>query len=565
MIKTIKRAVVIFVALITMISSVCVVAETEDIIDVMPDTESSSTNPVRVLFLGNSLFYYNNMHTQMFPQLCTSLGKSVEVDSVTAAHTTLYRLCSDKTQEGQRALEKLQQNTYDYVILQPSRRVSPYEYSIYHAEYKAALKLNNIICETGAKTLLIASPGVNTGEIEVCSLSSDGVSSKIIEYLPIERETHKKFFENLCMDLVKEMKNAEVVRVGEAHEMLIKNIPDYKSLYKSDNRHPSQRGSYVQAACIYSSIFGESTVGAGYTEDLTPYNAVLAQRASDIAILGENKSVLFNETQNLNLNCELLSNDIACVYLNSPQNALSFDVYRKTNNEAFVQISSIYENESYCVDYDLEPGADYTYKVKGYYSVGDLSYQVEQSCPSVLHTFEQPEKPNLVLVDKSTIKLKITPVLTADDYQIYRRKRGVGGYEYIGTTKKLSYIDKNLESGFLYDYRIVAQKQEGLIVSEHSKKSTLFASASPRVTVESTKKRTAKITVTRVTGADLYVIYYKKHSESKYKLLTKTSRLKTKIKGLESGVYYDFRIKACVGKNIASCSSPYTEKTRKIR
>ena len=126
-------------------------------------------------------------------------------------------------------------------------------------------------------------------------------------------------------------------------------------------------------------------------------------------------------------------------------------------------------------------------------------------------------------------------------------------------------VDKNLENGFLYDYKIVAQKQDGLITSDFSKKSTIFASASPTFKVESTRKHTAKITINPVKGANLYVIYFKNHGSKEFKFLAKTSSLKFKITGLASGVYYDFRIKACVDKNTASCSSPYSIKTRKIK
>ncbi len=501
----------------------------------------------------------------MFPQLCASLGKSVEVDSVTASHSTLYRLSSDKTSEGKLALEKLQQNKYDYVVLQPTRRVSPFEYSVYHAEYEAALKLNKIISQTGAKTLLIASAGINTGEVEVCELLSDGVNSKIIEYLPIDRVTHKKFFENLCNDLVRNMTNAQIIRVGEACEVIMRNLPDYNSLYRSDNRHPSQRGSYVQAACIYSTIFGESTVGAGYIEDLYPYNAVLAQRASDVVVLGESESVLFKETANLSLQSELFSNDTSCVSLQAPESALYYEVYRKQGRSAYAYIGEIVNGQNVYIDTGLVADETYAYRVKGYYCEGELSFSVTQTCDNVLQTLAVPQKPILTLVDRKTIRLDFLEVPTAENYHIYRRIRSLGIYEHIATVTDLYYVDKNLQDGFLYDYKIVASKDDDLVASEYSKKSTIFASKKPKFIVESTRKRTAKITINEVKGANLYVIYYKKHDAEKYRLLTKTSALKYKAKGLVSGEKYDFKIKACINKNLASCTSDFTYKTKKIK
>ena len=65
--------------------------------------------------------------------------------------------------------------------------------------YAAAKALNEKISATGAKTLLLAAPGVNTGEIELCTVDEENIKIVENEYLPIDRKTHQRFFENICL------------------------------------------------------------------------------------------------------------------------------------------------------------------------------------------------------------------------------------------------------------------------------------------------------------------------------------------------------------------------------
>ena len=133
---------------------------------------------VDILLIGNSLIYYNNMDTEIFPQMCEAAGKKVRISSITESGTTLYRIANENTSIGKKAMEALSENTYDYVMIEPSRRITPFEYTVYHAERQAALKLNGIINGIGAKTLVLAEPGINTGTIPVYTMNQDGISSE---------------------------------------------------------------------------------------------------------------------------------------------------------------------------------------------------------------------------------------------------------------------------------------------------------------------------------------------------------------------------------------------------
>ena len=119
----IKKAIAIIIVLTVCLTPIMASAD-----------ENVDNKKVKILMLGNSLFYANSMDTYIFPEFCKAAGKDVEITSITESGTTLYRLASSETSIGKKALAALENNVYDYVILNPSRRVTPFEYSVYHAE-----------------------------------------------------------------------------------------------------------------------------------------------------------------------------------------------------------------------------------------------------------------------------------------------------------------------------------------------------------------------------------------------------------------------------------------------
>ena len=189
-------------------------------------TDETEDEFVDILMIGNSLIYYNKMDTEILPAMCSAAGKKVRISSITESGTTLYRIANEKTSIGKKVMEALSENKYDYVIIEPSRRITPFEYTVYHAEKQAALKLNGIISEMGAKTIVLAEPGINTGKIPVYTMDESGIRSYTNYSLPIDRSTHSKFVENLCCDYISEMRNAEVVKIGAAAEVLLNCFPN---------------------------------------------------------------------------------------------------------------------------------------------------------------------------------------------------------------------------------------------------------------------------------------------------------------------------------------------------
>ncbi len=549
--KIFKRILAVILAFVTIVCSQTVVASANDV-------------PVKVLFLGNSLIYYNKMDLEIFPKLCEALGKNVQVESVTEGGSSLYRLSNEKLKIGAQVAQKLENNTYDYVVLQPSRHVSPYEYSVYHAEYAAALKLNEKISKTGARTLLLAAPGVNTGEIELCTVNEKDFVIVENEYLPIDRYTHQRFFENLCSDLALKMDNADVVRVGAASELIINKFPDFNSLYRADNRHPSVRGSYLQAACIYATIFGESPVGAGYVDTIYPHNAVALQRAAAIAMLGESERIFDSEKAEVTLSYEMWSNSEINLYWNQPKEALCYEIFRKEKDEkSFVNIGRTISNECGYLDSKVKSGKSYVYKIQPYYAVGDLVVKANETQEVACVTLAKPSKPIITTINKSTVKLNFNEVETAQFYSIYRKADDESNFEYVGSTLFAEFVDENGATGKIYSYYVVAEKEDGMVVSENSAVQKVFVSAVPTFKAFSSNKNVT-LSIKAVAGANKYAIYYKKIGDSKYERIV-TSNTSYTLKGLLKGVQYEIKVRACKGKNSNSTASLFRTKTIKVK
>ncbi len=580
--KVSKKIIALLVALTFVITPVAASADTEDTginnntVTVIPNNPTVSTpsdlpdepeNPeddgfVDILLIGNSLLYYNKMDTDMFPAMCEAAGKKVRVSSITEGGTTLYRVASEKTSIGKQVLKALTENTYDYVVIEPSRRITPFEYSVYHAEKEAALKLNGLINAMGAETIVLAEPGLEVGDIDVYTMNADGINSTTTYTLPMDRATHAKYVENLCYDYVSDMENAEVVKIGEAAEVLLKHFPDFNSLYRADNRHPSVRGSYLEAACIYSAIFDESFVGVNYVSSLYPQNAVTAQRAAAVAVLGADEEILDSEQGSRKITAALSSNSVATISWNESKTATYYEIYRKNGSGSYVYLGKTQSNQCTYANKSLSAGKTYNYKIKSYHKEGDITFSFGFSNEVSVETLAKPTKPNATLVNKKTTKLTFKAVSGAEYYNIYRKQAGTSSFVLIGSTSKTEYTDKTMKAGNYYTYKIAAVKQSGKAVSTKSAGRKILAIASPKVKLSTSGWGKVTVNITSVKGASHYAIYAKAKGEKTYKLLKTTKKLKYTAKNLSSGKTYYFKVKAYDTKNTSTTSSLY--RTKKI-
>lgn len=197
--------------------------------------------PIRVLFVGNSQFYHNQM-----PKIVEVIADSAPrdrprivadwrpSDRSIAGGATLERHWKFGTKKNT-ARSKITNEKWDYVILQ--------EFTVYASKEstnKYARLFHDLIRQNGAKTVLFSTAHVAT-------------------------RVPKGFFEinETNAALARELK-VPVVAAGMAWLTYWGDNPTQEqvlSLYDPDKGHPGPKGSYLCACSLYAFLTGQSPVG----------------------------------------------------------------------------------------------------------------------------------------------------------------------------------------------------------------------------------------------------------------------------------------------------------------
>jgi len=140
------------------------------------------------------------------------------------------------------------------------------------------------------------------------------------------------------------------------------------------------------------------------------------------------------------------------------------------------------------------------------------------------------------------------PVQDITGYKVFR-KGSKGKYKLIALVdaSKTKYKDKGLKTGKVFTYKITTYKivdgQERISIRSEAFKATVKP-PKPKITVAKKKKKSVKITIKEVAGANGYYIYRKVAGTTGYKEIGKTSKLTFVDKGLKKGTTYYYKVKA---------------------
>ena len=198
--------------------------------------ETSPPSPVRemrVLFVGNSLTYYNEM-----PWLAAQVAQSLGVKPPLRAHFSGAGGMTLRQQwERGRAVTAIREGKYDYVVLQPQSS----EIVRTTAEtFRYARLLAKEIQQSGAKPMVFLTWAPRTGSFT-------------------QREYNEKY-QKLGAEL-----GAVVVPVGIAWQALLNQKIE---LFDGSGVHPNLAGSYLTACTFVAAIYGRSVRGAAHTFDV---------------------------------------------------------------------------------------------------------------------------------------------------------------------------------------------------------------------------------------------------------------------------------------------------------
>lgn len=216
----------------------------------------------RVLFIGNSYTYFNDMPKAIFEVIAKEAGVDAEVESVVKGGWTLERHADPEGETGALVAQKLAGEPYDYVILQ--------EQSLYPAtepeRFMSAVRdLVSRIKATGAKPVLYSTWGRKTGSTKLADIN---MTNESMTYAVA------RSYRDIGAEL-----GIPVAHVGLAFY----DIGDRIELYDPDKTHPSREGSYLAALCLFIRIFGDREQFV--TCDIPEETALLLQNAARKAVL----------------------------------------------------------------------------------------------------------------------------------------------------------------------------------------------------------------------------------------------------------------------------------------
>jgi len=183
-----------------------------------------SAKEIRVLFIGNSLTYFNDLPAQLQALVAEGYpgGPAVRYESVTPGGCTLRKHWTDRT-----AAARIAQGGWDYVVLQEQSQVP---FSDRAQMYHYARLFDRAIKKVGAKTVLYMTfPWKNKF---------------------VAGDKMPEIYSALGKEL-----GAIVVPVDVAWHEAASLDPEF-ALYRSDGVHPSPAGTYLAACCFAQTLFG---------------------------------------------------------------------------------------------------------------------------------------------------------------------------------------------------------------------------------------------------------------------------------------------------------------------
>jgi PKD repeat protein len=194
----------------------------------------------RVLFLGNSYTYVNNL-PQIIADVSASVGDTLIFDSNTPGGYTLQGHSTNTT-----SLNKIMLGDYDFVVLQEQSQLPSFpDFQVQSDVFPYASFLDSVINRYNpcGETMFYMTWGRKNGDASNCP-----IWSPVCTYAGMDSLLYLRYM------MMADSNNAVVSPVGAVWKYIRQNYP-LIDLYQSDESHPSPAGSYAAACCFYTSMF----------------------------------------------------------------------------------------------------------------------------------------------------------------------------------------------------------------------------------------------------------------------------------------------------------------------
>lgn len=219
-------------------------------ISIAVSTLSIEAQVKKVLFLGNSYTYYNNLPQQL-SAIAQSFGDSVYTDQNTPGGNTFSNHASNTT-----SINKINQDQWDFVVLQEQSQIPSLPQSITGNDHSPphAITLNNLIKNNYSctETVFFMTWGRKNGDASFC-----GQHPPVCTYAGMQQELRNSYLSMATTN------SATVAPVGVAWKMMRDSFPSI-DLYAGDGSHPSIYGSYLAACVFYTTLFQKTSVGTSH-------------------------------------------------------------------------------------------------------------------------------------------------------------------------------------------------------------------------------------------------------------------------------------------------------------
>ena len=184
-------------------------------------------------------------------------------------------------------------------------------------------------------------------------------------------------------------------------------------------------------------------------------------------------------------------------------------------------------------------------------------------CGEVLETAAiaqlKASKPKLKSIETTEhgVLIKWGKVSGADKYRVYR-KTSKTDWRYIATTSNTYYTDKTAKSGTKYYYAVKSQNEAGN--SSLSSSLSKYYLADPTLKTPSSTKSGVKLTWSKASGAEGYMVYRKTGAGSYSKIATVkgNSKITYTDKSARKGKKYTYKVKAYKSKTYSAYSNTKT-------
>jgi hypothetical protein len=268
----------------------------------------STATTRRVLFLGNSYIYTNNLPS-LIQQMATAMGDTLIYDQNNIGGYTMQAHSTDAT-----SINKIYSQVWDIVVLQEQSQRPAFDPSQVAVDtYPYARKLDSLIRDHRpcTKTMFFMTWGYKNGDAGNCASYPP-----ICTYLGMQQRLRESYLQ-MAQD-----NNGIVSPVGAAWKQLRDSFPGI-DLYNPDESHPGINGSYLAASVFYTSIFHKNPINCGYTAGITATDAYNMRRiAAKVVLDSFNKWNQYGNYAYANFNKSISSNTVN--FTNTSVNAANY-------------------------------------------------------------------------------------------------------------------------------------------------------------------------------------------------------------------------------------------------